>query len=172
MENKRHLVLYAVGAVAVITLLLGYLAYQADMSDTGPEPALPAVSSTTSEAIAVAASSTAVRQPFKFEVVSTQALQAKGLGGRSDIPSDYGMLFVFTEKEKHGFWMKDMLASIDILWISDQGVVVGIEAAVSPATYPAVFYPPEPVRYVLETRSGEAARLGIVRGTKLNLPLP
>ncbi len=80
------------------------------------------------------------------------------------------MLFVFPKEDRYGFWMKDMLTSIDIIWLSDTGSILGIEASASPATYPNVFYPPEPVRYVLETRAGEAARRGWIVGTVVPLP--
>jgi hypothetical protein len=83
------------------------------------------------------------------------------------------MLFVFPDKAIRGFWMKDMLVPIDIIWIGDGSVVLKVDANVSPDTYKTktTFKSPEPVRYVLETKAGEAARLGIAAGTKINLPL-
>jgi uncharacterized membrane protein (UPF0127 family) len=109
---------------------------------------------------------------FHFEIVNNAFDQAKGLGGRSDVPHDYGMLFVFKTDGRYGFWMKDMLVPIDIIWLSDNGTILGIEDSVAPSTYPTVFYPTQPVRYVLETRAGEARRLGWEVGTSLTLPLP
>lgn len=67
--------------------------------------------------------------------------------------------------------MKDMLVPIDIIWLSDEGAILGIEEAVTPESYPDVFYPPSPVRYVLETRAGEARRMGWEAGTTIILPL-
>ena len=52
---------------------------------------------------------------FRFEIVTTTKAQVSGLGGRINIPNDYGKLFVFKKKEKYGFWMKDMLTPIDII---------------------------------------------------------
>jgi uncharacterized membrane protein (UPF0127 family) len=68
--------------------------------------------------------------------------------------------------------MKGMLTSIDIVWLSDTGTILGIEDSVRPESYPAVFYAPEPVRYVLETRAGEARRQGWTVGTTVPLTLP
>lgn len=82
------------------------------------------------------------------------------------------MLFVFPSDQRTGFWMKDMLTSIDMIWLSDNGTVLGIEDSVAPDTYPKIFYPPQPVKYVLETRAGEAHRQGWSVGTKVSLPLP
>jgi len=169
--TKRHLVLYGIGAIVLLAVASAYMFVRkeklSDMQEVSEiKTALATTTSRQTDSVAPA------KKPFQFEIVTTQAAQAKGLGGRSEIPSDYGMLFVFPEKAKQSFWMKDMLVPIDILWIADDGVVVGIEREVSPDTFPKVFISPESVRYVLETRAGEALKLGITTGTKLNLPLP
>lgn len=108
---------------------------------------------------------------FKFEIVDTVEARAQGLSGRSHIPENYGMLFVFDQDDVYGFWMKDMLVAIDILWIDSNGVLVGIEKNVAPDTYPAAFYPPQPIRYVLETAVGESERQKWMLGMRISLPL-
>ena len=45
---------------------------------------------------------------------------------------------------------------IDIVWIGEDMRIVGITKNVSPETFPEVFRPPLPARYVLETKSGLA----------------
>jgi uncharacterized membrane protein (UPF0127 family) len=107
---------------------------------------------------------------IQFEIVTSQAAQERGLGGRAVISDNYAMLFDFPSDQEPGFWMKDMLASIDIIWLTDNGTIVSINQSVSPQTYPSVFYPPQPIRYVLETRAGFAAQKGWVVGTKVALP--
>jgi uncharacterized membrane protein (UPF0127 family) len=109
---------------------------------------------------------------FHYEIVSTPAEQERGLGGRKEIPDNYGMLFVFASKDRYGFWMKDMLTPIDIVWLHDDGTIMKIDAQVDPATYPTAYYPPEPVKYVLETRAGYAARHDWKIGTAITLPGP
>jgi uncharacterized membrane protein (UPF0127 family) len=109
---------------------------------------------------------------MQFEVVSTQATQERGLGGRTSIPENYGMLFVFKQSSKVGFWMKDMRVPIDIVWLSDNGTILGIEDSLLPNTYPKAVYPPAPVKLVLETKAGEMRRRGWSVGTKIPLPLP
>ncbi len=105
-----------------------------------------------------------------YEVVSTPEAMAKGLGGRSDIPHDYGMLFVFATPNIYHFWMKDMLVPIDILWLSTDGTIIGIDASVSPDTYPTTFAPPRPARFVLEMRAGEAKLKNLEIDSRLLLP--
>lgn len=109
-------------------------------------------------------------EELQFEIVDTPEARERGLSGRERIPDGYGMLFVFPEKDTYGFWMKDMLVSIDIIWLSDNGTVLGIERSVSPATYPTVFYPPEPVRYVLEVGAGYARERSWEVGSVIDLP--
>ncbi len=109
---------------------------------------------------------------FQFEIVTSHEDRARGLSFRSDIPHDYGMFFVFPDPARYGFWMKDMLVPIDIIWLADDGTIKGIEQSVSPDTFPQSFTSPVPIRYVLETRAGEAARNGWEVGTRLKLPVP
>jgi uncharacterized membrane protein (UPF0127 family) len=107
---------------------------------------------------------------FTFEVADTDEKRIAGLSGRTDIPHDYGLLFVFEEPGYYGFWMVDMQEAIDILWLSDDGTILGINASVAPETYPEVFYPPQPVRHVLETRAGEAERQRWNVADRIELP--
>ncbi len=91
---------------------------------------------------------------IRVTVVDTPELRQKGLSGRGGLEPDEGMLFVFPEDGVYAFWMKDMLFSIDIVWISAEGKIVHIAKSVSPSTYPTSFEPPLPVRYVLELPAG------------------
>ncbi|MEJ0053480.1 MAG: DUF192 domain-containing protein [bacterium] len=105
--------------------------------------------------------------PLRIEVAESVASQEKGLGGRTDIPDGYGMLFPFALAGNYGFWMKDMEVPIDIFWLDAQGQVVTMKESVSPETYPTVFYPTAPSSYVLETRAGFGAEHGIGLGSVL-----
>ncbi|MFA6519652.1 MAG: DUF192 domain-containing protein [Candidatus Paceibacterota bacterium] len=100
---------------------------------------------------------------------TTEAEREKGLSGRTSVPSDYGMLFVFQKEDYYGFWMKDMLVPIDIFWLDSQGQVVSIAEDVTVSTYPSVFYPNMPVRYVLETAAGFSRAHSVATGTPLLL---
>lgn len=145
--------------IVVVVLLLvtavGFLVYR-----HAHAPATPVVESSSLDAATT----------FTYEIAETPAAREQGLSGRADIPSEYGMLFVFDAPTKPGFWMKDMLASIDIIWLDDDGTIVGIEDSVSPDTFPQQFRPSENIRYVLETRAGEARRKGWEVGVKIALP--
>lgn len=111
-----------------------------------------------------------IETPLQFEVVRTPEAQAKGLGGRTDVPHGYGMLFVFPKEAPLAFWMKDMVVPIDILWLSSNGTILGIEDSVSPDSYPQKFVSPQPVRLVLELRAGESKLREYHVGSRVALP--
>ncbi len=107
---------------------------------------------------------------ISFEIATTTTAKELGLSGRAVVPDNYAMVFVFHKDGMYGFWMKDMLVPIDIVWLSDNGTIIGIENSVQPDTYPHIFYPPEPVRYVLETRAGFSAERKWHIGSVIALP--
>lgn len=104
-----------------------------------------------------------------IEYATTDEEREKGLGGKYVVPEHYGMLFVFSSDERHGFWMKGMLVPLDIFWLNAQGQVVSIAQNVPAESYPHVFYPAQPARYVLETAAGFAQKNNIATGTPLLL---
>ncbi len=106
---------------------------------------------------------------LRLELATTTAAQELGLGGRTSLPADYGMLFVFPHDDRYGFWMKDTLIPLDIFWLDDKGQVIWMENNLATTTYPDVFYPPTPAHYVLETSAGFAVMHGIATSTQLYL---
>jgi uncharacterized membrane protein (UPF0127 family) len=106
---------------------------------------------------------------LSIELATTTAARELGLGGRASVPEGYGMLFVFATSSRYGFWMKDMRAPIDIFWLDDAGRVVTVAPGVATSTYPHVFYPSAPARYVLETAAGFARAHGVATGMPLVL---
>lgn len=88
------------------------------------------------------------------EVADTPKSLAKGLSGRKTLADASGMLFVFDRSDFHGIWMKDMNFPIDIVWMDEDFRITGVEKAVSPGTFPRIFYPNQAIRYVLELPAG------------------
>lgn len=110
---------------------------------------------------------------LRLDYATSSEEQERGLSGRIAIPDDYGMLFIFPEDDYHGFWMQDMLVPIDIFWLDDKGQVVSFQENLATSTYPDVFYPTVPARYVLETAAGFAAAHNVGIGSIVvlkNLP--
>ena len=104
-----------------------------------------------------------------IDFATTTAARELGLGGRRSIPSNYGMIFVFPSDSLYGFWMKDTLIPLDMFWLDPKGHVVYVARDVATSSYPNVFYPTVPARYVLETVAGFARAHDVKIGTVLLL---
>ena len=87
-------------------------------------------------------------------LVQTSEERQMGLSGRTNLPANTGMFFVFETPGTYGFWMKDMLFSIDMIWVSANKRIIYIEKSVSPDTFPKAFSPKDPALYVLEVMAG------------------
>jgi uncharacterized protein len=99
------------------------------------------------------------------QLASTPEQQTIGLMHRPTMPTNEGMLFVFTEPSKQCFWMKNTLLPLSAAFINDKGVVVNIED-MKPQTL-ETHCSTAPVRFVLEMNQGWFAKRGIRAGTKL-----
>lgn len=104
---------------------------------------------------------------FFVEIAKTDVERGRGLSGRSSLPENAGMLFVFDAPGLYGFWMYGMHFSIDIIWISEEGRVVYIVEKAPPCQPDAtceVFRPQEEAKYVLEVNAGVCEKLGLKVG--------
>ncbi len=95
--------------------------------------------------------------------------QKKGLSGRTTLGVNEGMLFIFNTKLIPNFWMKDMLMSIDIIWISDNKIV-DLSSELVPESYPDNSYSPQyPVNSVLEVNAGFIKKNNLKVGDMLDI---
>jgi uncharacterized membrane protein (UPF0127 family) len=95
-------------------------------------------------------------QVLIIEYASGSQQVTKGLSGRKELPKDQGMFFTFPTDGNYGFWMKDMLFPIDIIFVGSDYKIVDILYNAPPCgsgECPS-FSPPEKFRYVLEVNSG------------------
>jgi uncharacterized membrane protein (UPF0127 family) len=178
MKNKltiAAIICLIVAGACLIGVL--YYAQGMSLSDSGNSSTQTASSASAAQTYASATSSPAspgryieVLDGITYEVVTTPATQEQGLSDRANVPNDYAMLFDFPKDGTYGFWMKDMLVPLDMVWVTDSGTIAAIDSDVLPSTYPGVLYPPIPIRYVLETRAGFAQAEGWHVGTVLQLP--
>jgi uncharacterized membrane protein (UPF0127 family) len=106
---------------------------------------------------------------ISVSVAGTDAARQLGLGGRTGLAPNEGMLFVFQADGTYAFWMKDMHFSIDIIWISSDDHIVYMAQNISPDTYPHSFVPTSSARYVLELPAGYAAAHGVQLGDTVQL---
>ncbi len=109
-------------------------------------------------------------QVVRVTVADTLDERIQGLSGVASLSDLEGKLFIFDQNDYHGIWMKDMLFPIDIVWINDDLEVVHIESNVQPDTYPEIFAPDEPARFVFEANAFFADVFKLRIGDRVNLP--
>jgi len=94
----------------------------------------------------------------------------RGLSDTPYLPENIVKLFIFDSSGYHSIWMKDMNYSIDIIWVSEAGTVVHTESGAAPESFPAMFVPETPAKYVIETVDGFVVKNNIIVGTSVVLP--
>lgn len=108
--------------------------------------------------------------PVRVEIADTLEERAIGLSGRDEIGPTAGMLFIFDESDYHRIWMKDMRISIDVIWIDENLTVVDITENLRTDTYPRLFEPATPVRFIIETNNNYVSTFGIKVGDMVSIP--
>ncbi|HET7302880.1 MAG TPA: DUF192 domain-containing protein [Candidatus Saccharimonadales bacterium] len=108
------------------------------------------------------------KHTFWLEVADTPAKQAKGLGDRSGLAANHGMLFVFNDSDVRCFWMKDTAMPLDMIWLSANKEVLYVANNVQPNTYPATFCANNnPAQFVIELAAGQAKKAGLHPGATM-----
>lgn len=95
----------------------------------------------------------------------------KGLQNRDHLAKDRGMLFALAGNAPQKFWMKKTLIPLDILWLDYTGQIIFIEHAAVPCEKDPcpVYGPSVPASYVLEINAGDAARLDMRVGDRIDI---
>jgi len=103
------------------------------------------------------------------ELVSSQHDTARGLMYRRSMADDHGMLFDLRVREDHQFWMHNTCIPLDLLYIDDDGLVVGIVEN-APTLDDGSRGVDCPSRYVLEVNAGWTRKHGVRAGQFVKLP--
>ena len=105
---------------------------------------------------------------FAVELAFSDAEHEHGLMFREHLDDDAGMLFVFSQQQHLAFWMKNTLLALDMVFVDDKGVVVGVVENAEPLT----LTPREvkgDARFVLELNGGTARKRGIRAGQHMHI---
>ena len=94
---------------------------------------------------------------YQVSLAETEEEQMKGLQGVHTLPEDEGVLFVFEEPGEVGFWMKDTLIPLDIIYINDDDEVIAVEQGV-PGDETVLEH--SDVKYVLEVNKDSGIKIG------------
>ncbi len=107
---------------------------------------------------------------FRLEIAASDEERARGYMFREVVGPREGMLFLFTESSRHGFWMKNCRVSLDILWLDENFHIVHIEPSVPPCPEegecPSVV-PFRAGKYVVEFAAGTSAAEELKTGDRI-----
>lgn len=103
---------------------------------------------------------------FMVEVADTDQSKAVGLMFRTSLADDRGMLFHYGRTQIITMWMRNTYIPLDMLFITADGKIAGIEAMTEPLSE-AIITSNQPVAAVLEIAGGAAKRLGIAPGDRV-----
>ena len=110
------------------------------------------------------------RAVIAVEFARNEAERRQGLMYREELAAGTGMLFIFAGEGMRGFWMKNTLIALDIVFFDSAGRFVSLHRDVPPLTL-ASRQSAGPAQYVLELNAGEAKQRGIGPETWLLLPV-
>lgn len=105
-------------------------------------------------------------QTVDVEVVRSRKAIEQGLMYRRYLAPDAGMLFVMDSEADHGFYMRNTVLPLDIIYIGRDMTVAGVIANAEPFT-DARRRVGRPSIYVLEVNGGWAARHHVKPGARV-----
>lgn len=152
--RRRHLL--AVAGAGVAGLLLPVIGARAQ---TGPQPELP-------KEKLVIVTHDGTPHVFQVEMALTPEQQTVGLMNRPHVAPDGGMLFDWGTPHESQMWMRNTIASLDMLFINADGAIRSIAERTVPHSL-AIIDSRGPVRATLELAAGTAKRLDIRVGDKV-----
>lgn len=111
------------------------------------------------------------------EIADSPQKRNQGLSGRVNLDPNSGMLFVYPDKDKHRFWMKDMKFPLDFIFIRDGSIVdmianVPIPLSGQKDSSLPIYEPIEPINMMLEVNSGFILSNNVKVGDKVTLVSP
>jgi uncharacterized membrane protein (UPF0127 family) len=121
-------------------------------------------------------------ESFLMEISDDDRERIQGLSGRTRLGVDEGMLFVYTRPKALGYWMKDCLIDLEILYLRSDGTIMsmhrmkkepprGDEERLTAYEERLPRYPSRHlVQFALEFAPGTIERLGLKTGRVIDLP--
>ncbi len=172
------------GTLALVVAALGLLAFGPEDDRRGPARAASGDDAKADTHAKVKVSG----REFNLELALDNDKRFKGLSGRTDIPADGGMLFVFPDYAVgvQDFVMRDCPVPIDIIYLDGSGRIQAFhEMKVEPARGPGEGQPGEinmtyeqrlkkyssrfPSQFAIELKGGTIPSLNLEAGQKVEL---
>ena len=107
---------------------------------------------------------------IELEIARTPQQHYQGLSFRESLDDNSGMIFLFPDKEIRKFVMRDMLMSIDIIFIDDNEIVdIHKNLPFDLESQEIIYSSSVPVDKVLELKAGFSDQYNLSVGDKLEL---
>ncbi len=103
------------------------------------------------------------------ELVRSEHDTMRGLMYRRAMPEEHGMLFDLRERDDHKFWMHNTCIPLDLIYVDEDGLIVGIVEN-APTLDDSARGVGCPSRWVLEVNAGWCRRHGVTAGQRMTLP--
>ena len=106
---------------------------------------------------------------FTVEVADDAQERSRGLMNRETMPTGAGMLLVYPAPQRAGFWMKNTLLPLDMIFADETGTVTKVHENAIPLEE-TLIDGGAGVKFVLEINGGLAGAMGIAKGTEMRHP--
>jgi uncharacterized protein len=104
---------------------------------------------------------------IEIEVADTPKETQQGLMYRQKMDENKGMLFIFPDMQPRGFWMKNTLISLDIIYVDADKTIVSIQKNTTPLSEQSL--PSDgKAQYVIEINAGFVDNYGLKAGDKVD----
>nr|WP_298889957.1 DUF192 domain-containing protein [uncultured Acinetobacter sp.] len=107
---------------------------------------------------------------FYAELATTPNKQRQGLMFLQSMADDQAMLFIYPKPHQVGFWMRNTLIPLDMLFFDDRGELLEIKQNLPPCKTqhcPIYVAKNSNIKYVLEVNAGQSQLLDIQVGAQL-----
>lgn len=105
---------------------------------------------------------------LQVEIADTPLKRTKGLMFRTQIPDDFGMLFLFPETKVVNMWMKNTYIPLDMLFLDENGTILTIIENAKPHDT-TLLSSRVPVSAVVEVNGGFCQKRQVTTGQKVVL---
>ena len=102
---------------------------------------------------------------IEAEVAADQANRMQGLMYRRNMPANQGMLFVFTNADRHCMWMRNTFMPLSVAFLDEEGRIINVED-MQPQTENN-HCAARPARFALEMNLGWFSGKGLKPGVRI-----
>lgn len=154
-------------AICVIALSMVFAGVQM-WKEYGPDAAAAATEAGMETQMVTVETQAGRKIEVELEIAATPVDIEIGLMHRKSMPENHGMLFLLGKPAKEaGFWMKNTLIPLDIIFVDAEGRIARIHARTQPMNLSS-YSSDAPVVAAIELNGGMAEKWGIAVGDRVH----